>query len=90
MADKPTLCNGQVWEQADFPCFSVMVLMLVAVDDVLQFCRVETGHCEVPLVMTEADGTWMYSAEDLLAVLDKYGYGLVGTGRIEIERTADG
>jgi len=81
----PELYNGQVWAQKDFPCFTVMVLMLAHVDGVLMFCKVGVGDWKTPpLMMTEEDGTWMYSAKDLLKQLRDRKYTETGNGRIEI------
>lgn len=80
---RPELYNGQIWEQKEFPCFTVMVLMLDTVNGILMFCKV--GVRESPLVMTEEDGTWMYSEEDLLKQLRERHYTEIGYGRIEIK-----
>lgn len=75
--NKPEIYNGQFWEQKDFPYFKVMVLMLPHVDGVLMFSKVGIRQGEPPLVMTEKDGTWMYSAADLLARLRENRYTVI-------------
>ena len=85
MSDRPEIYNGQVWRQDEFPCFTVMVLMLSHINHVLMFCKVGVGdRGGPPMVMDEEDGTWMYSAEDLLKQLRDRKYTEIGVARVEI------
>lgn len=70
--------NGQVWEQKDFPNFRCVVLMLSHVEGVLMFARASWVNTEGPLVMTEENGKWTYSEDELLEVLTSRQYTLVG------------
>ncbi|MBX7259837.1 MAG: hypothetical protein K1Y02_26010 [Candidatus Hydrogenedentes bacterium] len=70
--------NGQVWEQKDFPCYRIVVLMLSHIDGVLMFARASWHNAEPPLVMTEENGTWMYSDDELFEMLKSRHYTLVG------------
>lgn len=72
------LWNGQVWRQKNFPCFTIIVLMLTHVDGNLMFCKAGWDRFRAPLTMNEEDGKWMYTKEELLAQLKARKYTLIG------------
>jgi hypothetical protein len=63
-----------------------MVVMLNHVDGELKFCKMAIDHTP-PLVMTEEDGTWMYSVENLLKNLRDRKYTEIGIGKVSVEPT---
>ena len=68
------LCNGQCWEQREFPNFRIMVLMLPGADGEPMFCKLDMRGDGPPLVMTEESGAWMYTKEQLLSRLRSCNY----------------
>lgn len=79
------LHNGQCWEQREFPCFEIMVLMLDRVEGELMFCKVAIGSNGSPLVMVDEDGTWMWDALDLYKQLVERRYTPMGHGVVKVE-----
>ena len=79
--------NGIIWKQLDFPNFTIAVLMAGCVGGVQMWCKVGIGGDSPPLIMTEEDGTWMFTGPELLAMLQKHNYTVVGEARIESQRS---
>lgn len=85
---EPLVYNGQVWEQKDFPYCRVMILMLGWVDNRLMFCRTSANdQLSSPLVECDADGKWMYTADEILERHRKLRYTECGVGHLMVVRT---
>lgn len=87
----PEIFNGQVWRQLEFPCFTVMVLMLSHVDGSLKFCKVAfDSESDPPGLMTEENGRWMYDSDELLEQLRSRKYTEIGVGRVRVVENPTG
>lgn len=78
MSDVLEIFNGQIWQQKGFPNFTIVVLMLGHVDGVAMFCKASWEGWRAPLVMTEEDGTWMYTKQQLVRQLIARKYEIIG------------
>ena len=65
--------NGYTYKQKKFPHCEFMVLMLGFIDGEIQFCRV-ADYPNLPLVMTDGNGQFMYSEKELHGLIKKFNY----------------
>ena len=71
------LFNGSAYKQKEFPNCEFMVLMLGSVNKELQFCRV-AGYPDMPLVITDACGKFMYTEEEMFRLIDILDFSKIG------------
>lgn len=65
--------GGQVWEQPGFPHCSCYLVYLGP-----DWCRIQTPDLVGNIAMTNEQGKWQYTTEEMEALLDRLGYELVG------------